>query len=404
MLRRPHERASNVIPQLPKQPEMADTRLRYRRIAPETRSGSIASLGGHFPARFHFPHRTSLLESLTSDDETSSFASSFAIRKRRSSRRTRSKRKRAVAARASFSSDDGNEGFDGLGAEIVDEERPIYHPKMELLAAMGTEAPVRPNSPVPQISFSNVSYEQSTCTPQSTSPTTPTPGSPVDTDEVLGKAAVAVELKSAEVKNVRKSSRRKANPNDEAGASMQKTGSEKSRASSGLKVSKMHSQDSSVTTSSRDSRKRSKRKTKRDGSSHSSRDKERDCYQAAGITTARDGRPIAAPESMNAEMRANFVLVAEQPMMYRVRTEESPPPKSRRKAEQGASKKMEKKASVSSSTNDSGFMREKEMSVSFAHRRYTAEEAAVVKPLNALQRLLQAVVLLKLGPGRRSKR
>lgn len=70
VLRRPHERSSVVVPQLAKQPEMADTRLRYRRIPAEARSGSIGSLGNHFPPRFEFPNRPSLLEALTSDDES----------------------------------------------------------------------------------------------------------------------------------------------------------------------------------------------------------------------------------------------------------------------------------------------------------------------------------------------
>lgn len=71
MLRRPAERASLVIPQLPKQPEMASTRLRYRRIPPEATSGSLGSLGNHFPPRFHFPNRPSHLDSLTSDEDSS---------------------------------------------------------------------------------------------------------------------------------------------------------------------------------------------------------------------------------------------------------------------------------------------------------------------------------------------
>lgn len=106
MLRHPAERASSVVPQLPKQPEMADTRLRYRRIAPNARSGSIGSLGGHFPRRFQFPPRPSLLESLTSDDDDDDNPSSFSVRhsharaaapsaahsSRRSSRRQRARR------------------------------------------------------------------------------------------------------------------------------------------------------------------------------------------------------------------------------------------------------------------------------------------------------------------------
>lgn len=74
-LRHPSDRASSLVPQLQKQPEMADTRLRYRRIAPNARSGSIGSLGGHFPPLFKFPPRPSLLESLTSDDEPASSSS-----------------------------------------------------------------------------------------------------------------------------------------------------------------------------------------------------------------------------------------------------------------------------------------------------------------------------------------
>lgn len=65
VLRRPHERASQLVPQLAKQPEMADTRLRYRRIAPENDPS-----GSTYPRRFEFPNRSSQLESLTSDDES----------------------------------------------------------------------------------------------------------------------------------------------------------------------------------------------------------------------------------------------------------------------------------------------------------------------------------------------
>lgn len=89
MLRHPAERASTVVPQLPKQPEMADTRLRYRRIPPTTRSGSMGSFGGHFPPRFKFPPRPSLLESLSSDDEHSSFS----MRRKRGAGRNRRRRR-----------------------------------------------------------------------------------------------------------------------------------------------------------------------------------------------------------------------------------------------------------------------------------------------------------------------
>lgn len=96
MLRHPEDRASSLVPQLQKQPEMADTRLRYRRIAPNANSGSLGSLGGHFPALFKFPPRPSLLESLTSDDEPSSFA--VRRRERHASKRRRHGRRTPVSA------------------------------------------------------------------------------------------------------------------------------------------------------------------------------------------------------------------------------------------------------------------------------------------------------------------
>ena len=92
MLRHPEDRASSLVPQLQKPPQMADTRLRYRRIAPNAYSGSFGSLGGHFPPLFKFPPRPSLLESLTSDDEQPSFAvrrrQRHASKRRRHGRRT----------------------------------------------------------------------------------------------------------------------------------------------------------------------------------------------------------------------------------------------------------------------------------------------------------------------------
>lgn len=112
LLRHPAERSSSVVPQLPTQPAMAETRLRYRRIAADARSGSVGSLGTHFPARFQFPQRNSLLESLTSDDEA---AGSFAIRRRKSGKKKKRKRGRKK--------DDGNvdvvamEGKGGVGDE-----------------------------------------------------------------------------------------------------------------------------------------------------------------------------------------------------------------------------------------------------------------------------------------------
>ncbi|KAI0557407.1 hypothetical protein FGB62_305g08 [Gracilaria domingensis] len=53
-LRRPHERSSNVVPQLPRQPDYANTRLRYRRIisgSPQNAPTSVP-LATNYPAAF----------------------------------------------------------------------------------------------------------------------------------------------------------------------------------------------------------------------------------------------------------------------------------------------------------------------------------------------------------------
>ena len=68
VLRRPHERSSTVLQHLVKQPEYADTRLRYHRIGDEAAMSAI-------PRRFEFPTRPSMLESLTDTDDESEMGS-----------------------------------------------------------------------------------------------------------------------------------------------------------------------------------------------------------------------------------------------------------------------------------------------------------------------------------------
>lgn len=387
MLRRPHERASNIIPQLPKQPEMADTRLRYRRIPPEARSGSLGSLGNHFPPRFQFPHRTSLLESLTSDDE----ASSFAIRKRRSKKTAGKKRHRKSHAfqRPSFSSEDGDEVFADLGVDFVDEETTGYHHhhNLDLLAAMRSDEHHPVISPVvPHISLATVAYDPTaSTTPTSTSPTTPTPPSPVDSDELVQNVAVHVETKA-----VRKVSRRKPPRGDEA--LLARKASDKARQAADVKLHNMNSAHSPT----RDSRMRSRRKLKSEDSATANRSAP--ISRPTGITESYDGRRIAAPASMDPRKRANFVLMAEQPIRYFSRT------RGKKRADGKPPLPPREGTEVPEVEQEVGVVRDKELSVSFAQRRYTAEEAAVAKPLNALQRLWHAIAILKVGGGRRGKR
>lgn len=99
VLRRPHERSSHLVSQLSKQPEFADTRLRYRRIAPDSDDNNEAQ--STYPRRFEFPNRPSLLESLTDDDSSmSSFVDAVPQHRSEHVRRTLSRSSALLAARA----------------------------------------------------------------------------------------------------------------------------------------------------------------------------------------------------------------------------------------------------------------------------------------------------------------
>lgn len=271
MLRRPAERSSSVVPQLPKQPEMADTRLRYRRIPPEARSGSLGSLGNHFPPRFEFPHRPSLLESLTSDDETLSFGVTLKKEKKKKKRKRKGKSSTDVSIPSAEETADGDDVSTSLTTQ----------------GGSGEFAP--DDLPVPRVH-----------------------GGPMAQSGHVNKVAV------------------------------------RGKGPAG---------------------KRQGRRNKAEGRSVTIKD--------SGITMSADGRPISAPAAMSPAMRAAFVLVAEEPVVYRAGEE---------KRDRGSKGRKEE---------DQVFVGERELSVSFAQRRYTAEEAAAVKPLNAIQRLLKAIALAK---------
>lgn len=169
MLRRPHERASNVVPQLPKQPEMAETRLRYRRIPAETRSGSLGSFGNHFPRRFEFPNRRSLLDSLTSDDE--SVASSFAMR--RAQKRKDADKKKRKKKRASAKASTGHPSADAASA------LPPLFPAAAAAVASPAPSPGPASVQVPELDSKRITSWDPTADP-------PVPKSPLEMAQAGG--------------------------------------------------------------------------------------------------------------------------------------------------------------------------------------------------------------------------
>lgn len=429
MLRRPAERSSSVVPQLPKQPEMADTRLRYRRIAPESRSGSFGSLGGHFPPRFEFPNRRSLLESLTSDDE----ASSFAVRRRRDPDKPKKKKKKRSARNPATSED---------SLDTAAQKPPLPSAKVPPL----TIAPPRPHGPDDR----HTRDGSDSSTPLSTSPTTPVPGSPIDgrltlpahpspTDS-LGEAA-ALRLAENDIKPKPKQKKSASPPTPPEEHEPQVTprkrrtlspkqiihprGEEKVRGLDSAKVRRVHSHhksaariaDSAVAKRA-DSHGTAARRMHSHGTPrhmHSSHASTAGGERPGGITVSNDGRPISAPAAMDPALREKFVLRPEEPVAY-----DSPS----RPAEGGDWTRSKKKISRKKKRDGHGrpphppreetkprrrdeavlddgeemFARDKELSVSFAHRRYTFEEAAA-KPLNAIQRLWHALAFARLSGG-----
>eukprot|EP00177_Eucheuma_denticulatum_P005327 GFKZ01009681.1.p1 GENE.GFKZ01009681.1~~GFKZ01009681.1.p1 ORF type:complete len:324 (+),score=64.98 GFKZ01009681.1:111-974(+) len=278
---------------------MAETRLRYRRIAPEARSGSLGSLGNHFPARFEFPHRPSLLESLTSDDETLSFGVRIKKEKTKKPKRKR-KSKPSPDTPPHRSHDSHNDDDDDVSTSLT---------------TQGGSAEFGPD------------------------------------DLPLVTAATTAPTPVAQAQSSRNQQRGKPPSHPKTGVKWERKIRKKGE---GKGVGKARGTG--------------------------------DC----AITTSLDGRPISAPEAMSPEMRAAFVMVAEEPVVYRGGKGEK-----EREDRKGERVKKVKKSRAVEERAGEDFERERELSVSFAHRRYTAEEAAAVKPLNAIQRLFQAIALAK---------
>lgn len=152
---------------------------------------------------------------------------------------------------------------------------------------------------------------------------------------------------------------------------------------------------------------------------HSARASAAGRERPAGITVS-NGRPISAPAVMDPALREKFVLRPEEPVAYGSpsrRAEDVDRTRSKRKV--SWKKKRDflgrpprppreeaKPRRLDEAVFDDGeemFARDKDLSISFAHRRYTAEEAAA-KPLNAIQRLWHALVLARMSGGGRGRR
>lgn len=453
-LRRPHERASSVIPQLPKQPEMADTRLRYRRIAPETCSGSFASLGNHFPRRFEMPERPSLLEELTSDEE----CGSFAVRSRHDGSFVRRRSRRSTVCH----------GESGALSDACDE---LVQEEVLVDGFRSDSEGVVPRICLPE--------GGSGTTPVSTSPTTPTRGQesvrvpdiiegelkvvekqmeepPHAVQAVSGPTAVEIVERKRSVpravverkrsvsreepeRAARKQSGRKIREEGESRAE-RKMSARKERKPSALRVGREDGWRRKTSSSNRVGKKTEAQRTDREP--HQAVDEYGDVL---GIT-ALDGRPISAPSAMSDEMKEGFVLRPEQPVKYddsllflqlggavdgakrrkkrgneRGEREKGArsgsnsigcrPPRLQKRRDnrpRNARNATEAPTPVSAGVfaEDEEFdgilRREKELSVSFAHRRITAEEAAR-KPLTALHKLWHMLQFATIGKRRRWK-
>lgn len=516
MLRRPHERASSVVPQLPKHPEMADTRLRYRRIAPEARSGSFGSLGNHFPARFHFPNRRSMLESLTSDDEASSFA---LCRKRRDRNGVKKGRRRKVRPNREVVTALHPLRDEPSWASLSDEEADrVCHlvSVPEFLDINACNVPVncfpvcpssdnssRPINMPPIVLPSGHTVEHvvvhqsasasSSSTPISTSPTTPVPGSPINPESLLtvdntdpllsdmstqGQQVTSLPLSQpspsmdcfcnqnndisstarpdldllAKPTNItRKTFLRVPGTADLAFRSAENVEHLGRKKSARKKSNHLLDNENELEITTKDAscprkmlsghrllgRKNLARSVgwRGDGVKASKQTKsKKEGSAVATVRLSNDGRPIRAPQAMSPEMRQKFVLHVEQPEQYQAKGETIRRGKRKRK------KRLEKEFTVASppppSTtkeyrancfNEEGWLqnernrtgqmaegcedifhrgagsRDKDLSVSFAHRRYTVEEAAV-KPLSAIQRLWHVLASARMGTRRRTWR
>lgn len=444
LLRRPHERASTIVPQLPKQPEMANTRLRYRRIG----SGSFNSLGGHFPAPFEMPNRQSQLDSLTSDDETGSFA----VISRRSwsqmlmtdqskpsrvsspkTNKTKKKRKRRIR-RSSASTNTNTTG------NVFSDDEITRRPSTTNTLPKPFPQPAPPTvfrlPRVPVILYEDCQFFSSAAedsddddsppsTPLSTSPTTPVSGSPEGTlseprDVHIPPLDVGPSKRPTQTPRRRRGSQRKATSDAETDHSTRLREYE----SRGRKKDNRRPRGSKKSAARSDGVKEGTRALTELHDGETVRKMHSYHSDASfGMTVSYDGRPISAPSAMRPELRQNFVLRPESPIARNTYTSTPPTEKSKRSkegrkksshVEQNGKKgnsnennrdrvksKVVQKQEKTQQRNDPhvidwqmGPERDRELSVSFAHRRFSAEEAAA-KPLNAIQRLWQALAFAR---------
>lgn len=347
---------------------MAETRLRYRRIAPKARSGSLGSLGNHFPARFQFPHRRSLLESLTSDDDE---PNSFAIRRRKDKSKKKRKRMRKKKRQSQLPHSNTTSGVAPIAIAPPDD---------------------------------HASDDDST--PVSTSPTTPLPMSPACNAGTLVVREHYQHAMPAQDAWSRESCVVASQSLPPRSAQMHTAPEVNDAQLDHAYAAKDMDSDEHVPRPDGARRARSEHVVRGAGRPHSlsdvselrslgnknmDKDNERDAgnelVAEACVLQSVDGRRISAPAAMSAEMKAQFVLRVERPVIY-VRTKREEVGKRGQKGKRRVTKKKtEEEEGV-------GVMRDREVSVSFAHRRMTAEEAAW-KPWDALQKLLHAIVFVR---------
>lgn len=377
-LRRPHERASSVIPQLPKHPEMAETRLRYRRIPAAARSGSFGSLGNHFPARFQFPTRRSLLDSLTSDDESVSFSVNQKPRpkivRKRHRRRVRATKGRFPSPNSviqdfviSDDEDDSNDEDD-----LDDDEKDPKHNDARVSLT---------RKPTPLLNFPRSPKRRSSGKPPIPTKTAAKP--PIIRSSSRGPGAATASRSADAVDSITQPCKHtSARPSKSADTAL-------INRQLGCHPHPVHERPRNLV--------------------------------ATVLDPARTNDahlPIEAPQAMPEEQRRRFVLVPEEPVLVSQKSRDKGHAKrkknhrkrsdkaARRDKSEGMDnhKKNTQANSNAEQRNDReelGPTRDKELSVSFAHPRYTAEHAAA-KPLNAVQRLLHMLAFVRLGGVRRA--
>ncbi|PXF47444.1 hypothetical protein BWQ96_02775 [Gracilariopsis chorda] len=385
-LRRPHERASSVVPQLPKQPEMAETRLRYRRIPAAARSGSFGSLGNHFPARFQFPTRRSLLDSLTSDDESVSFSVNQKPRpkivRKRHRRRARATKGRfpspnSVIQDFVISDDDDSNDDDDFDD---DENDPKDHDGRVSLSRRPTPLLQLPRSPKPK-------------PPKPLLPKRKSSGKPPIPTKTAAKPPIMPSLSRRPSTST---ASRSADAVDETTRPCHTTPTRPSKSADAAVINRQLGYHH-----------------------HPIHERPRNLV-ATILDPARTNDahvPVEAPQAMSEEQRQRFVLVPEEPVLVSKKSRDKGNAKrkknnrkksdkaGRRDKSEGKDKHMNNRqahcnAEQRDEREELGPTRDKELSVSFAHPRYTAEQA--VKPLNAMQRLLHMLAFVRLGGVRRT--